>query len=216
MDGGGADSAILVAAVELDREQDVGGLRPAVRRPRVIGRALEIRIVEIDVGNLMAGRRQIHQPRARLHQRRDPIDQHEMAEMVGPELRLEPVRRLAGWRRHDARIADDEIEGLAAGDKRLGASPHARKRSKIELDQLQAAAIRSVGAHRRGRRFRLGQIARRADHLGAVRRERAGRLDAKAGRHPGHQHALAAQAYAVQHFVGGGCGSKDFDMIISR
>ncbi len=95
MKRGGADSTILVAAVELDREQDVGGLRTAVGRPRAIGRALEIRIVEIDVGKLMAGRRQIDEPPARLDQRRDAVDQHEMTEMVGAELRLEPVGGLA-------------------------------------------------------------------------------------------------------------------------
>ena len=96
----------------------------------------------------MAGRRQIDQPRARLHQRSDAVDQHEMAEMVGAELGLEPVRRLAEWRRHDAGVGDDEIERLAVGDKRVGASAHACKRREIELDQFKPAAVRGVGAHR--------------------------------------------------------------------
>ncbi len=174
----------------------------------LIGRTLEIRIVEIDVGNLMAGRRQIDEPRAGLHQRCDPVDQHEMAEMVGSELRLEPVRSLAEWRRHDAGVANHEIERPAVGDKRVGASPHARQRRKIELDQLKGAAVRGVGAHRRGRPFGLGQIARRAHHFGAMRRERAGRLNPEARRRAGHQHAPAAQTDAFQHVVGCGFGSK--------
>jgi hypothetical protein len=55
MDGGRADSVPLVAAIELDCEQDVGGLRASVGDPRVIGRALDIRVVEIDVGIAMTG-----------------------------------------------------------------------------------------------------------------------------------------------------------------
>src|ERR1700733_10931222 len=134
MDGGRADSVPFVAAVELDREQNVGGLRAPVAHPCVVGRALEIWIVEINVGNLMAGRGEIDQPCPRLHQRCDPIDQYEMAEMVGAELRLEPVCGLAGWRRHDARVANHEIERLAARDERVSASADARKRRQVELD----------------------------------------------------------------------------------
>src|ERR1700733_9410689 len=55
MKRGGADSTVLMAAIELDREQDVGRFRTAVRRPCAIGLTLEIRIVEIDVRKLMAG-----------------------------------------------------------------------------------------------------------------------------------------------------------------
>ena len=64
----------------------------------------------------MAGRRQIDQPRTRLHQRSDAVDQHEMAEMVGAELGLEPVGGLALWAGHDAGVGDDKIERLAVGD----------------------------------------------------------------------------------------------------
>ena len=64
-------------------------------RPRIgIRRVLEIGIVEIDVGEAVARRRQVHQPASRLHQRGNAVDEHEMAEMVGAELRLEPVRGL--------------------------------------------------------------------------------------------------------------------------
>ena len=170
----------LMAAVELDSEQDVGGLRATVSRPRIIGHALEIRIVEIDVGIAMAGRRQIDQPRARLHQRSDAVDQHEMAEVVGPELGLEPVGGLAEWRRHDAGVGDDKIERPAVGEERVGAGAHARERGEIELHDLKFAAVRGGGPDARGRRLGLVEVARRADHLGAVSDERARRLHAEA------------------------------------
>ena len=81
----------LVAPVELDGEQDVGGLRAAIGAELGIGRALEIRIVEIDVGESVARRGQVDQARARLQQRGDAVDEDEMAQMVGAELGLETV-----------------------------------------------------------------------------------------------------------------------------
>ena len=89
-----AHAARFVAPVELDGEQDIGGLGAAIGAELGIGRALEIRIVQIDVGKAMAGGGEVHQPRARLQQRGDPVDQHEMAQMIGAELRLEPIRRV--------------------------------------------------------------------------------------------------------------------------
>jgi hypothetical protein len=41
--------------VELHCEQDVGGLGPAIGDHRVVGRALEIRIVEVDVRIAVVG-----------------------------------------------------------------------------------------------------------------------------------------------------------------
>jgi AcrR family transcriptional regulator len=54
----------------------------------------------------------------------------------------------------------------------------------------------------------LVQVARGADHLGAVRGQGARGLDAKPGRDAGDQDALAAQVDAFEHLVGRGCGSK--------
>jgi hypothetical protein len=48
--GRGAHAARLVAPVELHGEQDVGGLGAAIGDELGIGRVLEVRIVEIDVG----------------------------------------------------------------------------------------------------------------------------------------------------------------------
>ena len=62
--------AILLAAfIERDREQDVCRLRLAVSRPRVILPALEIGIIQVDVGIAMTGRGDVHQPSAASYQR---------------------------------------------------------------------------------------------------------------------------------------------------
>src|SRR5271169_6608421 len=50
MHGGGANSALLVPAVELDGEQHVGRLRAPICAELRVGGALKVRIVEIDVG----------------------------------------------------------------------------------------------------------------------------------------------------------------------
>jgi hypothetical protein len=169
---------------------------------------LKIRIVEVDIGAAMSRRRKIDEPGAGLHQRRDPVDQNEMAEVIGPELRLEPVRRLAEWRPRNASVGDDEVERPAVVDQPIGAGAYAHKRRQVELDQLKSAAVRGGRLDGRGRRVGLCKIARRADDLSAVRCEGAGRLHAEARRHTCHQRALSAQAHAVQHLIGRGCGSE--------
>src|SRR6185312_17341890 len=107
-------------------------------------------------------------PAVLLKQRRDAVHQHEVAEMVGAELRLEPIRSLALWASHHAGIADHHIEWLARLHQRIGASPHALQRSKIELDQLKTAAVFGILAHDLRRRLRLLQITRRADNRRAM------------------------------------------------
>ena len=81
---------------------------------------------------------------------------------------------------------------LAVGEERVGAGAHAGERGQIELNELEASAVRGVGADLRGRGLGLGEIARCADHLGSVGGERASRLHAETGRDARHQHALAA------------------------
>ncbi len=156
----------------------------------------------------MAGRGQVHQPGARLHQRGDPVDQHEVAQVIGAELGLEAVRRLAERRRHDAGVGDDQVERLAGRDQGVGAGAYAGQGRQVELRQLQPAAVRGLGADLGRGGLRLLQVARRADDLGAMGGEGASRLDAEARGHAGHQDALAAQVDARQHVVGGGGGSK--------
>src|SRR5690349_10076207 len=110
-----------------------------------------------------------------------------MTEMVRAELSLESIRGLAERGGHDTGIGDDEIEGLAGGIERVGAGADALERGEVELDELEPAAIDGGGAHLLGGPLGLVEIANRADDMGAVGGERAGSLDADAGRDAGHQ-----------------------------
>jgi hypothetical protein len=90
------------------------------------------------------------------------------------------------------------------------ASAHARtgERGQIEFDQLQAASVGRLGAHRFGGPARLVQIPRRAADPGPVRRQRSGGFHAQPGRNAGDQNPLAAQVNAFEHLVGGRCCAK--------
>jgi hypothetical protein len=186
-----------------DREQDVGGLGAAVGDHRIIRRALEIGIVEIDVRIAVAGGGDVHEPPARRDQCRDTIDQHEMAEMIGAELRLETFRGVAKGRSHNACIGDHGVERPAIGNKRVCAGADALKRGEIQLDQLEAA-VRGQGADLVRGALGLGAIAHRADHLRPVRCQRPRGLDAKSGRYAGDQNAFSAEIDPRQHFISGG------------
>src|SRR5690349_13417372 len=62
--GGRAHAARFVAAIELDGEEDIGGLGATVCAKVGVFGALEIGVFEIDVRIAMAGRREVHKPRA--------------------------------------------------------------------------------------------------------------------------------------------------------
>ena len=65
--------------------------------------------------------------------------------------------------------------------------------ARSRRDEFEAAAVRGRGvAHRRGCGLRLDEIAGCTDDVGTVRRECAGRLDAKTGGDASDEHALAA------------------------
>ena len=201
-------AARLVAPVELHREQDVGGLGAAIGDHRVVGRALEVRIVEVDVRIAVAGGGDVHQPPARRDQRGDAVDQHEVAEVIGAELGLEAVGGVPERRAHHAGIGDHDVERPPVGEQGVGAGAHALERGEIQLDQLQPAAVRRLSPDLGRRPLRLGEVARGADHLGAMGRERAGGLHAQAGRHAGDEHALSAEIDTRQHIIGGGRRSE--------
>ena len=74
MHGRGPHAVRLVPPVELDGEQDVGGLRAAIGPELSIGRVLEVRIVEVNVGEPMTRRGQVDQARAGLQQRDDAVN----------------------------------------------------------------------------------------------------------------------------------------------
>ncbi len=119
--------------VELHREQNVSGLGPAIGDHRVVGRALEVRIVELHVRIAMAGGGDIHQPSARSDQGCDAVHQHEVAEVIGSELGLETVRCAPERRAHHARVGDHDVEGSPVAGQGVGAGAHARQRGEIQL-----------------------------------------------------------------------------------
>ena len=104
------------ASVELDREEDVRGLRSAVRDPGVVRRAFEVDVVENDVAEAVPGRRQVDDARGSSgEQRTQPVHEHEVPEVVGAELGLEAVARPTLGCGHDARVGDDDIEPVVIG-----------------------------------------------------------------------------------------------------
>jgi hypothetical protein len=194
--------ARLMPPVELHREQDVGGLGPAIGNHRVVGRALEIGIVEVDVRIAVAGGGDIHQPAARREQRGDAVHQHEVAEVICPELGLEAIGGVPEGRPHHAGIGDHGGEGPPVSDQRVGTGAHTLKRGEIQLHQLQSAAVRRLRPDLGGRPLRLGEVARGADHVGPMDHEGAGRLHTKAGRHAGDEHALSVEILAQERYYG--------------
>src|SRR5580704_14657741 len=93
--GGRTDAARAVPAVKRDREKDVRSLRAAVRGERFIRRTLKIGIGQVHVRKAMTGGRKVDQPTARPEERRNPVDEDKMAEMVGAKLRFKTFRRVA-------------------------------------------------------------------------------------------------------------------------
>ena len=131
-----------------------------------------------------------------------------MSEMIGPELRLEPIGGMPERCPHHASIGDHDIEGPSVGDQRVGAGAHARQRGEIQLHQLQRPPVGRLSPDLGRRPLRLGQVARGADHLGAMSREGAGSLDPQASRYAGDEHALSAEIETCQHVIRGGIRSE--------
>src|SRR3546814_20157584 len=67
------DSARLVAPVEFDCEEDIGGLRAAIGDPGIIGLGLEIGIGKIDVGKTVPARSAADAPSAVADQDRTSV-----------------------------------------------------------------------------------------------------------------------------------------------
>ena len=64
MHGGSAHAAAPVTFVEGDREEDVRRFGSAIGNERIIGRALKVGIVKVDVRVAMTRRRQVDEPPA--------------------------------------------------------------------------------------------------------------------------------------------------------
>src|SRR6201999_2568580 len=84
-------------------------------------------------------RREADEPPTRLQQPGDAIDEHEVTEMIGTELRLETIRGLALRACHHAGIGDDDVERLACLDQGVGTGTHAPEVSQIERHELETS-----------------------------------------------------------------------------
>ena len=172
VDGGGANTAGAMPLVEFDGEENVGGFRAAVGDERIVRSAFETGIGEIDVGVAMSCGRKIDEAAARAEERRDAIDEDEVAEMIGAELRFESVGGFAEGSGHHAGVGDDDVDRLAFGDEFVGSGADAFEIAEVEFDEFQAAAAGGgVFADLRGRRFGFLQVAGGADDVCAVSSE---------------------------------------------
>ena len=199
-----------VPTVELDRVEDVGGLRLPVRRHLRVLALLVVRVVPVDVRHRVAARAQHHDTRrrARDQQRQQAADEHEVAEVIRAEVQLEPVVGATERHRHDPGVGDQQVErDRATRANAVGEVPHARERA--ELEHL----VRDVGVGHR-RRAASSTAAVPLSSLRAVivtdapaGREGARRLLADARGGAGHEHGATREVDAVEH-VGGRGGRR--------
>ena len=134
-------AAIAVTFVECDREEDVRRFGSAIGNERFIGRVLKVGIVEVHVRVAMTGRRQVDEPPAIADKRRNAVDQDKMAQMIRAELRFEAVGCVAERCGHHSCIGDDNVEGFAFGQQRVGAGTHAFQVGKVEFNQFEGSAM---------------------------------------------------------------------------
>src|SRR5580692_13151527 len=71
-----------------------------------------------------------------IQNRHEPIDEHEMSQMIGSELRFEAVLCLTLRTRHDSRVRDNHIEGFGARQQIARRLPHAAERSEVRFDKI--------------------------------------------------------------------------------
>src|ERR1700756_3224276 len=105
-----AHPATTMPLVEGDGEEDVCGLRSAVRDHGVIRRAFKIRIVKIDIRDAVTCRRKADEPSTCADKGSNPVDQDKVAQVIRPELRLKAVRRFPKRGRHYAGVSDNYVE----------------------------------------------------------------------------------------------------------
>ena len=117
-EAGDAPTGRLAAPLQLESEHQTGQLGLTIGRHRTIATA-GVQIVEVDGAAAGGDARQAHDPRRRrlAQQRHQMRRQREMAQIIGAELKFEPIRGLhPGRRHHDRRVVDQDIQmgGLAA------------------------------------------------------------------------------------------------------
>lgn len=158
--------------VELDGIEDIGGLRAAVGEPAVVGCSREARIVEIDIRVAMSVRRDTDDAPTVVQEAQEPVDEDEVPEVVGAELRLEAILGSPLRRGHHAGIRDHDVEPLSLRMQAVRRGTHGAEGREVDLEQFERPGDAS------GSRLRLREIARGADDVRPVRGESPRGLDA--------------------------------------
>ena len=174
-----------------------------VRDPRVVRRALEVRIVEIDVGEPVPGRAQHHDARAFTEHRQEQLREQEVAHVVRSDLELEPVGGLALRTRHHARVLDEHVE-VVVGRAELPREPtHVGERREVQRHELEPR-VRDGRADARRRRLAPLGVAHGHRDGGTVRGERPGGLLPQPGGRTGHEDPGVGEIDPVEDLVGRG------------
>lgn len=187
--------------VELHGEQHVRRLRLPVRPPLVVAGA-PVHVVPADAGGVVAGGGDRHDPRpARCDHRPQPVDQGEVAEVVGRELSLPAGADPRLGAGHDARAVDDDVDGASGGEEPLGEGPHALQVTEVQLVRLDAVdALQGLAGGLRA--------PRRDHHVGARAGQCPGRLQTDARIAAGDDRELAGEVDPLQDLVGGALGAE--------
>src|SRR5215471_5815616 len=164
-----AHSTIPMTFVKSNRKQDVRCLRSTISNEGFIRGPLKIRILEIHRRESVTRRSQVDEASSSVDERRNPVDEHEVAQMIGAELRLKAVDRMAEWSSHHSRIGDYHIEGFALCEQFFGAGTHALKICEVESCQIEPSIVGcGILSYLRSCRFCLRQIMCSTDHVRAV------------------------------------------------
>ena len=180
--------------VELHREQDVGGLRLAVRGELVVLAPLVVGIVPHDVGSPVPARAEVDDARRRIGEqhRHQQVGQQEVPDVVGAELHLEAFDGAFERRVHHARVVDQQVQPVvrrpsttAANARTLSSDARSSEPASSSASGTWSRTVADGGVDAR-------RVATREHHVGAGRRERARRLQTEPGRRAGDDRDLAA------------------------
>ena len=153
----------------------------------------------------MAGGGEGDEAAAGLEERRDAVDEDEVAEMIGAELGFEAVGGVAEGGGHDAGVGDEDVERAALCEELAGGGADALEAREVELDDFEGGAgVFGCAADVSGGAGSFVEVAGCADYVRAVGYESAGCLNAEAGGDSGDEDAFAFEVEACEDFVRGG------------
>jgi len=163
-------------AIELEREEQVGELRLRVRAPALVT-AAALKVVEVDPPRPMCatGHGDDTSVFPLLHRADQKTREGKVAEVVRPELELEPIRCLSPGRSHYTGIVDKQIEPIVVGSKPVGKRPNGSKVGEVQAGDFDTRA-RNLRFYLAESRCPLLGVATGENHLRTSARELACRL----------------------------------------